>query len=354
MKMVTCRHQGCRRSKDLRHGLCPEHGGTEEDMSDPSLASFPSATMAAVPPLDMGLVNSVVDRVFRGGEGVSTDDFQKAMLGMLFNNMNKINSLENKVENTANHAKTNEERIKALEEKVGDKGECAIPLSITIQNLPINNEGGDDETSVKTLIKEINPEGVNVDTDVMKVMRKGYKPAIENKTEKLGVVMVELRNSEVKAKIMKTKKNLAHSAHEVLRNIRIGVMKTQDQVNQERFNRQLLRLVPGGDQFYLTGSGAIRPQTRPWAPRHPGPRAPGGHPGPSRFQHAPPNPQHAPNLQPNLYHQAPLFQPLTQPSSQPPLAPLPGLHPPAPGVYSQRPPVLPSTNHATPATFSFG
>ena len=49
---------------------------------------------------------------------------------------------------------------------------------------------------MKTVINEIKPEGVNADTDMVKVVRKGYKPAIENKSEKLGVVMVELRTAE--------------------------------------------------------------------------------------------------------------------------------------------------------------
>ena len=388
--MVTCSKPTCRRSKDLRGGLCPpcfseEHGGEEEGMSDPSLASYPPAFMAAAPPINMDLVNSVAERVFGGGEPVSDSDFQKAMFGMMYNNMTKTNKLDMKLEKTVNNVKENEQRIKALEDKAGGQKDCAIPLSIVIQNLPLNPNGEADMVSVIAVIQEINPEGVNAETDVVKVERKGYKPAVENKTEKLGVVLVELRNTEVKAKIMKTKKVLANHHFANLRSLRINNMKTVDQINQERFNREVLRLVPGGDQFYLTGSGAIRPQTRPWVPRHQGPRAPGfqqgprgpgpqqGHPrfqqgpprfqqgpqgfqqGPQGFQHGPPNHQQAPNPhpQPTNLHQAPLFQPLTQPSSQATLAPIPGAHPPAPGVFSQRPPVFPSTSQEGPLfTFS--
>ena len=92
-------------------------------MSNPSLASFPPAFMASIPPVDMGMVGSVAQRVFHGGEPVPQEDFQKAMFGLLLNNLGKINSLETKVETTAEHAKKNEERIKALEDKAGEKEE---------------------------------------------------------------------------------------------------------------------------------------------------------------------------------------------------------------------------------------
>ena len=77
----------------------------------------------------------------------------------------------------------------------------------------------------KSVIKEINAEGIDAETDVVKVVRKGYKPANATQSERLGTVLVELRSTEVKTKIMKAKSKLA--THERLKNVRISNMKTQ-------------------------------------------------------------------------------------------------------------------------------
>ena len=160
--------------------------------------------------------------------------------------------------------KDHSERLKALEDKVGDRKDCAVPLSITMQNLPKVEHG--DEVAVKSVIKEINAEGIDAETDVVKVVRKGYKPANATQSERLGTVLVELRSTEVKTKIMKAKSKLATHHDERLKNVRISNMKTQNQVNQDFFNRQLLKMVPGGEDFYISGTGAILSKTRPPPP----------------------------------------------------------------------------------------
>ena len=51
---------------------------------------------------------------------------------------------------------------------------------------------------------------------LIKVVRKGFKPANATQSERLGTVLVELRSTEVKARIMKAKSKLA--THERLKN----------------------------------------------------------------------------------------------------------------------------------------
>ena len=80
---------------------------------------------------------------------------------------------------------------------------------------------------------------------------------------KLGKVEVELSSSEVRTKIMKTKKVLEHHSNDTLKNLRIHNKKTQEQINQEFTNRQLLRMIPGGHNWYIAGNGQLRQQQRP-------------------------------------------------------------------------------------------
>ena len=113
------------------------------------------------------------------------------------------------------------------------------------------------------MIRRINVEGLNSEEAVSKVIRKGYKPADGNQSERLGTVLVELHSSEVKAKVMKAKKMLATDDNVDMRNLRISHMKTPGQLSQDYFNRQLLKLVPGGERMYISGTGAILPKTSP-------------------------------------------------------------------------------------------
>jgi hypothetical protein len=194
---------------------------------------------------------------------VDPNECMLAMFGLVANLNNTMNGLETKIESVNNLAHNNKTRITALEAKVADKEECAIPRSIAIQNLP-KDDTCDDESTVKDLIQNINVEGVNHETEVVKVIRKGYKPKNGNEKEKLGTVLVELSSSEVRTKIMKYKKSLESTN---LKHIKIRSMKSHSEINQTYFTRQALKMIPGGDQFYITGNGSLRPQTRPSAPQ---------------------------------------------------------------------------------------
>jgi hypothetical protein len=128
-------------------------------------------------------------------------------------------------------------------------------------------------------VRVINAPEVDPDSDVVKVVRKGFKAATGSTAEKRGTLLVEMRTAEAKASVMKTKKMLADLPDEGstvgLKFVKIKNMRTQSDMNQEWTNRQLLRMIPGGDRYYIAGNGSLRQaQERPSAAGLPGPRPP--------------------------------------------------------------------------------
>ena len=225
-----------------------------------SLSSFPLPAMLDMVNLDPEAMNSAIAK-HNSGEVIGEAEFRRLMFGMVSNIVSSVRKFESSLEEVKADISENSERIAALEAKVGNKDECAVPLSISIQNLKRYSQG--DTEAVKNVIRRINAEGLNSEEAVSKVIRKGYKPADGNQSERLGSVLVELHSSEVKAKVMKAKKMLATDDNVDMRNLRISHMKTPGQLSQDYFNRQLLKLVPGGERMYISGTGAILPKTSP-------------------------------------------------------------------------------------------
>ena len=239
-----------------------------------SLSSFPLPAMVDMVSrvnLDPDTMSSVIAK-HNSGEVIGEAEFRRLMFGMVSNIVSSVRKFESSLEEVKADISENSERIAALEAKVGNKDECAVPLSISIQNLKRYSQG--DTEAVKNVIRRINAEGLNSEEAVSKVIRKGYKPADGNQSERLGTVLVELQSSEVKAKIMKAKKMLATDDNVDMRNLRISHMKTPGQLSQDYFNRQLLKLVPGGERMYISGTGAILPKTGPPPHAHQGVRGP--------------------------------------------------------------------------------
>ena len=225
-----------------------------------SLSSFPLPAMANMAKIDFNDMNTMVAK-HNDGEVIGEAEFRRLMFAMLQQVLVSVSKLDSSLEEVKADVSENSERIAALEAKVGNKDECAVPISISIQNLKRYDQG--DTEVVKSVIRRINAEGVNSEEAVKKVIRKGEKPANGNQSERLGTVLVELQSSEVKAKIMKAKKMLATDDNVDMRNLRISHMKTPGQLSQDYFNRQLLKLVPGGERMYISGTGAILPKTSP-------------------------------------------------------------------------------------------
>ena len=240
-----------------------------------SLASFPLPAMVDMVSrvnLDPDAMSSVIAK-HNSGEVIGEAEFRHLMFGMVSNILSSVRKWESSLEEVKADISENSERIAALEAKVGNKDECAVPLSISIQNLKHYDQG--DTEAVRSVIRRINAEGVNSEEAVIKVTRKGSKSANGNQSERLGTVLVELQSSEVKTKIMKAKKVLATDDLADMKNLRISHMKTPAQLSQDYFNRQLLKLVPGGERMYISGTGAILPKTSPPPHAHQGVRGSG-------------------------------------------------------------------------------
>ena len=234
-----------------------------------SLSSFPLPAMLDMVNLDPEAMNSAIAK-HNSGEVIGEAEFRRLMFGMVSNIVSSVRKFESSLEEVKADISENSERIAALEAKVGNKDECAVPLSISIQNLKHYDQG--DTEAVRSVIRRINAEGVNSEEAVIKVTRKGSKSANGNQSERLGTVLVELQSSEVKTKIMKAKKVLATDDLADMKNLRISHMKTPAQLSQDYFNRQLLKVVPGGERRYISGTGAILPKTSPPPHAHQGVR----------------------------------------------------------------------------------
>lgn len=254
-----------------------------------SHASFPTAALSAFT-MDADAVNSVCNDL-KANKEINESAFKRSVLGMLAHICGEMSNLKTELNEVKAEVAKNSDRIKALEDKVGTERDCAVPLSITMQKLA-RKPGFDDLALAKSVINEINAEGVNSEEDVIKVTRKGMKPATATQREWPGTLLVELKSTDVKARVMKAKKSLAN--HAELKEVKISNMKTQQQMNQDFINRQMLKMLPEGHKYYITGTGAMRPvaQVQVQGSRGPPPHVP---PPPANFTSPPPS--HLPGLQ---------------------------------------------------------
>ena len=291
-----------------------------------SYLSFPAAIMEEADFVNFDIVADTVREITQGTE-VPSKDFQQTMVSLLLHLVKAQGNVDKRIQEVEEHAKTNTERIKALEDKVGQKEECSIPLTITIHNLPKYPDVTDEE-SVKRIIEHIGAEGVDPVNDVKKIQRKGGNEGNGRQRASPGTVLVELSSAETRGKILRAKKVLANKTELGLKALRIDSMKSREQLNQEYNTRQLLRMIPGGDQLYLAASGALRPQTRPRPPHH------GAH-----QPHLAPNHGHNQYNGPPNHHLPPRGPP---PGSQEaPRAATPGAPAPPPGA-PRPPPATPA------------
>ena len=66
-------------------------------------------------------------------------------------------------------------------------------------------------------MKEIKAEGVDISKDAVKAIRKEAAKHNPNLGPNLGTVLVELRNEDIRGKIMKNKKKLENHPNQVLK-----------------------------------------------------------------------------------------------------------------------------------------
>jgi hypothetical protein len=172
----------------------------------------------------------------------------KDMYGMLLHLCSKSSETEEmKVE-----MKSNTNRIDRLEARVGGPEDIVVPLSITIRNLPMPAPGSSDLDLVKAVFREINANNVDAERDIIRVVRQGATQ------ENLGSVMVEMSSDDTRASLMKTKKVLETHHNPGLRKLIIKNMKSRLELKVDIALNDILKKVPGGEQFYIANNGHLR------------------------------------------------------------------------------------------------
>ena len=202
-------------------------------------------------------------------ENNPTQSMNKAILGLLLNIKEQCSDIQ-PLKTTVTDLKT---RMAAMEAKVGNASEPSIPLSLAIRGLPLPSPGVEDIDLVRQVVRLIRAPSVDPEQDVVKVVRRGARE------QNGGTILAEIRSKEAKAAIMKTKKVLEQSENESLRRLIIKNALTDDQMKMNRAMNGVLKLIPGGLNYYIAGNGDVRtknerqPLSRPaWQPHHRSPR----------------------------------------------------------------------------------
>ena len=160
----TCKSKGCNRktaSETVR--MCPPCTNAYESASSEVLTSE-SPCSREPPTLDLNQLYETYNSFS------SQDSIIKDMYAMLLNIA--LEKIEDQV-------KENSYRL--------DPDELAVPRSLAVRNLPLPGNGITDYELVKQTFAKIGAPDVNVETDIVCVVRKGA-----NAPGKLGTVMVEM------------------------------------------------------------------------------------------------------------------------------------------------------------------
>ena len=255
-----------------------------------------------------GLPDIDVDSMIDSYQEVKDSGSQPKIITDMFGLLLHMASKHKETEGLKDDIRSNTDRIDMIEAKIGGPDEVSERLSIAIRNLPIPIPGNTEIDCVRNALHEIRAQGVDVHRDVIKVVRK---VAANNPSGSLGTVMVELRNEETRAAIMKSKKNLSTHTSPTLKNLIIKNAKSKDRMFIENCTNSLLKL-SHGDNFFIAGNGMIKkkdennsrygrqfntnPEFRSYtnSPRYP-------HPQRNQFQ---PQPGHY-QPQPGYYQQQP-------------------------------------------------
>jgi len=318
-----------------------------------STNSAPTPSMPNLPSMDIpSLQNSYTEMVNSG--------YQPKILTDMFAMMLNVVSKQTENDDIKEEVKSNTSRIQDLEAKVGGKDEISEKLGLVVRNLPLPKTGTSELENVREALNEVKAPGVNVVRDVLKAYRVGAKD------DYLGTVKVEMRNDECRAAIMKNKKFLANHHNNTMKNLYIKNLLTQEQMTIQNFSRDLLKMVPGGNDVFMAANGHLRQKTQQhFQPRQTYlPRQPhSGHQAPPQIVPQPRGPRpvlaatgHPPRQQLNqeqyqqvpsqIQNQAPLYPPLNQFNQHPPNQYNQAL----PNQYNQ--PILSQYNQPTPNQYN--
>jgi len=213
-------------------------------------------TGVGLPKVDLGQLIS--SHKMMGSENADIDSSKvlKDILGVVLNMYAKSEDIDN----LKNVSEKNSYRISQLEAKVGRSDEVALPLGLAVRNLPLPSEGNTELDNVRLALKEIAAPGVDVKNDVVKAIRVGYRaesaPGANNLN--LGTVKVEMRTEECRASVMKTKYQLKNHPQAVMKNLVVQNLKSRDEMKNENFHYDILKMITKSNDFYVGGNGHIR------------------------------------------------------------------------------------------------
>ena len=233
-----------------------DHGNVAPPPPGNDIFNYPpntANTQANLPNVDL---NDIIKSCDDAKKGVPVDSGKVLgdMLGMIVHMFAK----QSEQDATKQQVHSNTDRIEQLEAKVGDADEVAYPRSIAVRKLPLPPHGVSEVQNAQHYLKEIKAQGVDTTIDVVKAVRKETKNHNPNLGPNLGTVLVELRNEEVRAKIMKTKKDLSGHPSNVLRSLIIKNALTPAEMKAQNTNFGLLKMITGNDNFFIAGNGMIK------------------------------------------------------------------------------------------------
>ena len=257
-------------------------------------------------------------------------------------NIHSKQSETDEVRSEINHANA---RLDAVEAKIGGPDDISERLGLAIRPLPLPPHGYTDLDMVRQFLAQIPAPGIDVNRDIVKAVRKvSAKPNPNTSQPALGTVLVEMRDEESRASIMKNKFHLQENSNPAFHNLMIRNMKSKEQMFMENLGNSILKKIPGCENSFVTSNGQVRdssnraPHAHYRAPYNPtraplnanrvplGPRVPLGtrvplFPNPASGQQ-----QFRPN-QPQYQHQQQQWQ-QPQPRQEPqPRQPPPQLYP---------------------------
>ena len=249
----------------------------------PALSTTGSISAIAPPPIDVrSLQNSYNQLKNSSGSPVTLETLHGQTLDM-FALMLNIHSKMSETDAFRNDVKKAHTRIDALEAKVGSMNEVSEKLGLAIRSLPLPPTGFSDLDMARQILAQIRAPGVDVNRDVVKAVRKiPAKPPHTNQPI-LGTVLVEMKNEESRAGIMKNKHSLQHHPDHTVKTIIIKNMKSREQMMIENLGNNILKRIPGCQNTFVTGNGQLREDVNKRPSQNP-----------SRFQgrvQPPPNPR---------------------------------------------------------------
>ena len=115
---------------------------------------------------------------------------------------------------------------------------------------------------VRQVLAEIRAPGIDVTRDIIKAVRKlPAKPAHNPTHPVLGTVLVEMRDEDSRASIMKSKHVLQYHADTAIKNLIIKNMKSREHMLLENLGNSILKKIPGCENFFVAPNGQIREST---------------------------------------------------------------------------------------------